>query len=254
MTQEKHEFAVYIPQLSTSVDQLIVGDEYIISDENIYHRIVHVLRLEVNDVSVFFDQFYSVRCKMIMFKGKKQIISIIMDKKINIQLMPKITVLVPVLKRDDFEQALYALAAVGVTTIQCIETKKISTNRWQAKDLERLQRIIIAAAEQSKNFNFPELRPPVSLDSVLCDIKGKKIFFDCDGESLREVVNTLSHDVAQEFILLVGPEGDLTSEEKDKVRQAGFIFCALTPTVLRSVHALFLGAGTMRSLFSSSVD
>lgn len=57
-----------------------------------------------------------------------------------------------------------------------------------------------------------------------------------------------------ELMLLVGPEGDLSNEEKNAVHTAGFIMCALTPTILRSVHAAFLGAGIMRSVMSARLD
>ena len=45
----------------------------------------------------------------------------------------------------------------------------------------------------------------------------------------------------------VGPEGDLTLEEKAYLKQLGFVFCALTPTVLRAQQAVALGLGVLRS-------
>lgn len=51
----------------------------------------------------------------------------------------------------------------------------------------------------------------------------------------------------QELILMVGPEGDLIPEKKLLVH-AGFTFCSLTPTVLRSVQAIALGLGMFRSV------
>jgi 16S rRNA U1498 N3-methylase RsmE len=50
------------------------------------------------------------------------------------------------------------------------------------------------------------------------------------------------------ILLLVGPEGDLTLEEKEIVRANKFIFCALTPTIMRAVQATGLAAGFVRSL------
>ena len=47
----------------------------------------------------------------------------------------------------------------------------------------------------------------------------------------------------------VGPEGDLTQEEKDYLKQQGFVFCRLTPTVLRARQAVALGLGILRSYF-----
>jgi RsmE family RNA methyltransferase len=49
-------------------------------------------------------------------------------------------------------------------------------------------------------------------------------------------------------VLFVGPEGDLTDQEKVLLKQNGFIFCALTPTILRACEAIALGAGVVRSI------
>jgi 16S rRNA U1498 N3-methylase RsmE len=47
---------------------------------------------------------------------------------------------------------------------------------------------------------------------------------------------------------MVGPEGDLAATEKTELKRAQFTFCALTPTVLRAVDAIRIGAGMLRSL------
>ncbi len=46
---------------------------------------------------------------------------------------------------------------------------------------------------------------------------------------------------------VIGPEGDLTKEEKAYLKEQGFLFCALTPTVLRAQQAVALGLGILRS-------
>jgi len=47
---------------------------------------------------------------------------------------------------------------------------------------------------------------------------------------------------------MVGPEEDLTNQKKEQLKQAKFLFCALTPTVLRSSQAIALGSGIIRSM------
>ncbi|HEB41963.1 MAG TPA: hypothetical protein ENI08_03015 [Candidatus Dependentiae bacterium] len=49
-------------------------------------------------------------------------------------------------------------------------------------------------------------------------------------------------------MLMVGSEGDLTEQEKEQPRETTFLFCALTPTVLRSSQAIALGSGIIRSI------
>lgn len=248
--EQKHEFALFVAGLSFLVENIREGDELVITDETLYHRMVHVLRLSVDESCIFFDAVVHVYCIIGQYSGKKQIHGIISIKQNNTPLFPKITFLLPFLKRDDYETALYDLAAVGINTIQLITTQKTHSSSWTIKDEERAQRILISAAEQSKNFVFPELKAPVFLASA---IKGssahKKIFFDPQGQGIITILTAFSQEKDQEIVLLVGPEGDLTQEEKKLVQENYFILSALTPTILRAVQAASLGAGIVRSFF-----
>ena len=54
--------------------------------------------------------------------------------------------------------------------------------------------------------------------------------------------------------MLVGPEGDLTHEEKQFVDDHGFIFCKLTPTIMRAHQAVAVGLGVLRSMLRTGKD
>ncbi|HLJ31900.1 MAG TPA: RsmE family RNA methyltransferase [Candidatus Babeliales bacterium] len=250
-SKEKHEFALYVETLSGLVQHKKVGDYISMSDEKLFHRMVTVLRLRDGQTVIFFDRKIYITATIESLMGKKQINMLIASIKSTTMLQPSITFLLPLLKKDDFETALYALAEVGVNTIQLVSTQK-SGNQWSAdRDHDRAQRILIAAAEQSKNFAYPELRPAITLAKAL-EHYGKgnetKIFFDCQGKQLHELIPLIYEQKNQTMILLVGPEGDLTLEEKKMVLGKNFIFCALTPTIMRAVQATALAAGLMRSL------
>lgn len=77
------------------------------------------------------------------------------------------------------------------------------------------------------------------------DAKGKKIFFDPQGSKIEVLLPEIKN--AQHIILAIGPEGDLTSEEKDLIKRSGFIFATLTATILRACQAALLSAGIIRS-------
>jgi 16S rRNA (uracil1498-N3)-methyltransferase len=157
----------------------------------------------------------------------------------------------PLLKKDDFETALYSLVELGTTTIQLIATQKTQRSWAGEKELDRCQRIMIAAAEQSKNFIIPTLIPPIHLTEYLKKItenEHPKIYFDPQGSAGLALLNNLAQQKAKHYMLMVGPEGDLTQSEKELLQAKSFYFCQLTPTVLRSVSAVILGAGIMRTL------
>lgn len=252
--KEKHEFALHIQSLSALVQKKGPGSTVIFSDEKLFHRMVTVLRLTINDSCVFFDRDLFIAATVAAFKGKKEVHVLIQSVQPTNLLYPKITFLLPMLKRDDYETALYALAEAGVTDIQLVFTKKTG-NQWvSSRDSDRAQRILIAAAEQSKNFAYPQLRPPISLDVALKQNSEAaiKIFFDPQGKSFFDVMNVLHNNHPKDIVLLVGPEGDLSLEEKKMVRENNFIFCALTPTIMRAVQAAAVAACFVRSLLVSA--
>lgn len=252
--KEKHEFALHISSLSSLVAQCAPGDSLMLTDEAVVHRIRSVLRLKEKDRCVFFDRHIRVFSEICDFIGKKQIRCTLLSKEANTILSPSLTFLLPVLKREDFESALYSLTEVGVTTIQLVVTHKThgTASSFTQKDLERAQRIIIAAAEQSKNFAYPDLKFPIPLSQIIHkQLSMTRLFFDQKGNSLFPIAESLQRERPHDIVLLIGPEGDLNSEEKEMVLSNNFVACSLTPTVLRSVQAAALGAGLIRALLIS---
>ena len=254
--KEKHEFALYIESLSLLVQKKGPGSVLVFSDEKLFHRMATVLRLCIDDSIVFFDREIFVKATITAFVSKKQIHVTIQSIQSTTVFHPEITFLLPVLKRDDLETALYALVEVGVNAIQLVFTRKTG-NQWSgSRNSERIQRIIIAAAEQSKNFAYPQVKAPIPLEVALKDYSGaqytKKLFFDPAGKKFFDVIQTLHGDKPERVVLFVGPEGDLSLEEKKMVQAHNFIFCALTPTIMRAAQAAALAAGFVRSLLVSA--
>ncbi len=247
---QKHIFAFYVEQLSLLVAAKTGGDVVMLEDKRVCHRIIQVLRLQPGDVCILFDSTIHVRFLIQELASKKNISGIMEEKKYNTILQPHITVLLPLLKRDDLDTALYSLVEMGVNTIQLMITKKVQRKWGKEKEYDRLQRVMIAAAEQSKNFALPLLHSPQSFEQFLITIPSSiiKIYFDPTGEPLLSLIDKIKKCSSTSIMLMVGPEGDLTEQEKEQLRQTTFLFCALTPTVLRSSQAIALGAGIIRSI------
>lgn len=248
--QERHEFAVYYSQLSTQIKKVSEGQLFTVVDDAIIGRITHILRLRVGETLVFFDEQNSVNCS-INSASKKELQCILLARHAHQILAPSITFILPLLKKDDFETALYSLVELGTNAIQLVITEKTQRSWGADKELDRCQRIMIAAAEQSKNFALPALFAPIPLKNYLPQIGSlaiPKIYFDPQGALALQSLSALALKKPAHCILMVGPEGDLTISEKDLLKAQAFEFCQLTPTVLRSVQAVAVGLGMVRSL------
>jgi 16S rRNA (uracil1498-N3)-methyltransferase len=268
----RHEFALFIAQ------PFARGRIVAINDSESLRRLTSIVRLREGESVQLFNREESIR-GVVTVITKKQI-ELEVDERIQLQpLEPSLTILLPTLKKDDLQEALSRLCALGVTTIQLVETEKVQ-HSWQfERERDRFERVMIAAAEQSKQLVLPELLAPLSLAAALESTriahetsknshsaqenfkkavsaeeirKNKqtvchKIFFDPDGATLMTVLERLIKTEGT-TVLFVGPEGDLTDQEKVLLKQNGFIFCALTPTILRACEAIALGAGVVRSI------
>ncbi|MEI6101640.1 MAG: nickel insertion protein [Eubacteriales bacterium] len=85
--------------------------------------------------------------------GKKRIVFQLLVKEKNTTLVPHITCVLPLLKRDDFESALYMLAELGVNSVQLV-TKDKSVRSWGDKERERVEQILLETNIDDMN---PEL-------------------------------------------------------------------------------------------------
>jgi 16S rRNA (uracil1498-N3)-methyltransferase len=246
MNKEKHEFAIYVQSLDIINNQLTINDEFL------YHRIVRILRFNVGDEFILFDKKTNVLFEIIQINKKNLTLQAI-KKEDNKIFSPNITVCVSILKKEAFEEAIYFCSELGANVIQPIITQKSNQKKFDSKDLQRYEKIIISAAEQSKNFNLVELKKPLMLADYIgqsYDNKAQKLFFDANGKLLIEIINEVKNN--KSLILFIGPEGDLTSEEKELLKNNNFIFCKLTPTILRAQSAVMLSLGIFRSFFNDN--
>ena len=162
--------------------------------------------------------------------------------------IPTITALLPLLKKDDLSAAVADLTAVGVSAIQLVLTNTIHRSWGGDQEYARLERVMVAAAEQSKNFTVPELHNPCSLLDALSH-HFTIICGDSEGNTFKSVFCNVSALPLAHCAVLVGPESDFTITEKEILKKAGVINCSLTPTVLRSHLAITIMAASVRSWY-----
>ena len=240
-SQSHHEFAFYYADLSkilfTDIDIAIVCDD-------LYHRFKHVVRMQQDDTCIIFNQKERVTFMFAKLEGKNRVLGTWQNRQQNEKLTPEITFILPMLKIDALSDAIYSCAEVGITNIQLVTTHKTQTP-YSEKLFDKLHRVAVAAAEQSKMYAFPTILPPVKLADLLAtEVPGHKYHFDVTGVPFASWYKPVQAD--QQYHLLVGPEGDLTDDEKALVKKAGFQSCLLTATVLRSVRSISLVSGLFR--------
>lgn len=251
--KNKHEFALYydLSTIQPSLNAMAgkTNTQLVLTDSDVIHRITRVLRLQQGEQLVLFDRHHNVLVEL-GASGKKDLVTHILAVNTNKTFKPTITFFLPLLKREAFDSALYSLVEIGVNSIQLVTTEK-TQRLLTPHELERTERTMISAAEQSKNFSLPTLQAPITFAQCVQKLQkdpGLKIFFDPEGIPLIDQINATLVSKPTIVSLMIGPEADLTTAEKDQLKQANVAFCALTPTILRACQAAALSSAIFRSI------
>mgnify|MGYP000434884182 CR=1 FL=1 len=216
----------------------IGGDFGEIEGEEFEH-LRRVLRLGVGD-------------KIRIFDGEKEFLAEIVEIGKNwskvklLEMLPKIlppidlTVAVSIPKGSRFDDLLEKLVEIGVSKI--IPTLCERTVKRPERRKDRWERIILSAVKQCGRSDIPEITEPLKLDDVL------KLSEDYDVKIAGIIgaeMNISSCPYGKRTIILIGPEGDFTEEEKNKIRSSGFLEVNLGRIILRVESAALVSASVI---------
>lgn len=263
----RHLFTLFCKDLSQFISGR-VGYQVEISDRDLLHRITKILRLRAGEKLLLFDEHVHVNVTVLekTFVKKEQVVLFIESVNPNQALKPNITLMPCLLKKDAFEDVIYAAAQMGVNKIIPILSDKVQRSWGKKKERERLFNIMVAACEQSKNFVFPEICEPVKIQDITRQLSrdsisqrrrleaspSLKIYFEPSGASFVGLLQKIKENNAQrnydlDIVLFFGPEGGLTTQEEKLLSDLDFETYALTPTILRAREAVIVGLGGVRS-------
>ena len=102
---------------------------------------------------------------------------------------------------------------------------------------QRLEKIIIEAAEQSNRINVPEIEKPQNLKSFLSKNKNKMnlIFTDLNSKNRKLDLNKLTN---KPICIIIGPEGDFSETEREEILSyEGVNSLKINENILRSETA-----------------
>lgn len=212
----------------------ITGEEVILNAEESKHCI-RVLRLKKNHTISLVDGkgnlFNAILIKPDPTNSKARIVEIIREyKKRNYHLHIAIA---PTKKAERFEWFLEKVTEIGIdeiTPLVCSRSERVSIN------IDRAERIIIAAMKQSQRAYLPKLNPLKDFHRFLAETTCKsKIITHCNSQDLPAITNELVPFTP--VVILIGPEGDFTMDEVNQAMLQGFKEASLGHFVYRTETA-----------------
>ena len=153
-----------------------------------------------------------------------------------------VVLLLSIIKFARFEWAIEKATELGVQTIVPLVTER-SDQRLVAgaiKRGDRWRKIAFEAAQQSRRLAPPEIESPVEFGEALTKYQAPvRLFCDTDSLALNQVLaeRRFDTDARPAAVVIVGPEGGWSGEERETAASAGLTSVSLGPLILRTETA-----------------
>lgn len=146
----------------------------------------------------------------------------------------------PTKNADRIEWFVEKSVELGIGHIYLFKSKRAEFTNVK---MERLHKIVISAMKQSKNIYSPSLHGIITMNEVLKLNYNNKFIAYCEEKPALHLKSHAPFDDGN--LLLIGPEGDFTSEEVAKAIKEGFKPVSLGEARLRTETAALFGLSVM---------
>lgn len=219
----------YNPHITQDTEQI-----HFEKDES--RHIVKVLRKKENDVlKITNGHGFLFDAEIIIASDKKCVAKIvnIVEKKRTRDYYLHIAI-APTKNNDRLEWFLEKATEIGIDEITPIICK--NSERKVVKT-ERLSKIVQSAMKQSLQFTLPKLNDPVKFsDFIENDFNGQLFVAHCEDGMEKRHLKTEALPNAS-YTILIGPEGDFSTDEIYKSLEKKFTPISLGPNRLRTETA-----------------
>jgi 16S rRNA (uracil1498-N3)-methyltransferase len=191
----------------------------------------NVMRLGPGAELLVFDGSSGEWLARIAEAGKKRMTLAVERRTREPEAMPDVWLAFAPVKRAQTDWLVEKATELGVARLIPVMTQRTVAERVK---LERLESIAIEAAEQCGRTRLPEIAEPVTLKQLLAARDERRLYFADEGGG-APVGSAFQPGPA---LILTGPEGGFTDEERAAIRAApNSIAVSLGPRILRAETA-----------------
>ncbi|MGB3624426.1 MAG: 16S rRNA (uracil(1498)-N(3))-methyltransferase [Henriciella sp.] len=222
-------------------------------DANQSKYLLRVMRLSDGDpVRVFNGQDGEWRAIIIQDSAKKASIRPVEQTRDQIAT-PDLTLLFAPLKKTRTDFVVEKACELGVQRIQPVMTEFTQSSRVRS---DRLQAVVIEAAEQTERMDIPVVEDDMPLLKALNAWPTDRPLFYCDeAGGAKPMQETLSGRAIEAAGILIGPEGGFSAAERGRLRGLPFVVpVTLGPRILRAETAAVAALTLWQSLLGDWRD
>ena len=210
------------------------------------HHAVGVKRVTVGErIDLADGRGTLVRAEVAVITGRDALSARVLDREVVPAPAPRIVVVQALPKGDRGETAVETLTEVGADVIVPWQAERCIA-RWadQRADrgVARWAATARAAGKQARRSWLPEVRPLArtsDVEALVRSAAGAVVLH----EEARLPIRELAVPAAGDLVLVVGPEGGVSSSELDRLTAAGAVPVRMGPSVMRTSTAGTVAVG-----------
>lgn len=220
-----HRFYSKTPISSKSFD---------ITDHDMIHQWKSVFRYNVGSQVIIFDgSGFDYLCMITSLRNMGATLEVIENREVNMK-RTNVYLCMALIKKDNFEWVSQKVTEIGVThiiPILCEHSEKKNIN------VDRLNKIVLEASEQSGRGDIPTIHEVMTLEEVFQKgiLPQEKIVLDPEGEILKKYFSGLSE--VKSFAVFIGPEGGFSPKELEFFKKYNVSQVSLGSQILRAETA-----------------
>ena len=221
------------------VEKLTPEAQNLTLNEEQSKHIIQVLRMQKEEEILLTDGKGTKAHSVITDDHRKRCEVKIVSVEKQEELTPKVSIAISLIKNASrFEWFLEKATEIGVNEIIPIICARTEKEKFR---VDRLQNILISAMLQSQQCWLPVLREPTPFENLVNESRQEQKFIaHCISQQkkqLSSLIQNLTFDIQNNFLMLVGPEGDFTENEIQFALSKNYLPVALGDTRLRTETA-----------------
>ena len=218
----------------------------LIKEKSDCNHIQNVYRLNVGDKLRIVDGEYEYFTQIIEISKKEVAVKILEKNEDSYSLNINIDVAMGILKNDKMNLAIQKLTEIGVKSIIPLKTERVVVRINEKK--EKWDTVARETLKQCRGVKFTEILPVKKLAEI--DYKKyDKIIFAYENSNKSKSLSEIIKQKDKNILYIIGPEGGITQEEVDFLKNNKAMEISLGKRILRAETAAIVVCGIIANFY-----
>ena len=218
----------------------------LIKEKSDCNHIQNVYRLNVGDKLRIVDGEYEYFTQIIEISKKEVVVKILEKNEDSYSLNINIDVAMGILKNEKMNLAIQKLTEIGVKSIIPLKTERVVVRINEKK--EKWDTVARETLKQCKGVKFTEILPVKKLAEIDYE-KYDKIIFAYENSNESKSLSEIIKQKDKNILYIIGPEGGITQEEVDFLKNNKAIEISLGKRILRAETAAIVVCGIIANFY-----